>query len=365
MKISVSQKLLSKALMSVSRVTSSRLNLPVLSNILFRATDQGLVLEASNLETSMIYELGCKTEIPGDILVQAKLITDIISNVKSDKLQLVASQGVLEIVSDGFDSRVNLANPEDFVTISFDRNIKPLKFNSKELLEGFQKTSFAASIDQNHPSLSSVYLYKKADNIVLVSTDSYRLSEYKIDFEGQLDNGILLPINSIVELMRIISQSEAEEVQLFCDGKQALFVIDEISFITRLIEGNFPDYQMIIPKELSNQVSLNRQELIDAVKMADVFSRENSHIITLLFRAGKLTINSSDTQYGHNSTDIKINYQGEEINISLNASYLLPSIKALDSEEIQVNVVSQNDPVVINASPIDPRQLQLIMPLRS
>ncbi|MCA9349554.1 DNA polymerase III subunit beta [Candidatus Saccharibacteria bacterium] len=365
MKISVSQKLLAKALISISRITVGKTTLPILSNILFKANEQGLVLEASNLETSMIYELGCKTEVAGEILVPAKLITDIVSNVKADKLQLVAEGGVLEVVSEGFDSRLNLANPEDFVTISFDNTIKPLKLKSEQLLEGLQKTSFASSVDQNHPSLSSVYLYKKSDQVVLVATDSYRLAEYKIGFEGQIESGLLLPLMSVTELIRIISQSEAKEVQVLSDDKQALFIIDEIRFITRLIEGNFPDYQMIVPTELNNQVSLNRQELIDAIRMADVFSRENSHIITLLFRNGNLTVKSSDTQFGHNSTDLAISYDKEDLNISLNANYLLPSIKAIDSEDILVNVVSQNDPVVINSSPVNPDQLQLIMPLRS
>lgn len=368
MKLSVVQENLNKALTHTSRIVGTRTNLPVLGNILLSTEDSRLKVSATNLEMAITYTIGAKVESTGSLSVPAKLMAEIIANLPNDKLQLVSTDSNLLIKAAHFDAQLNGMAADEFPTIPEVKAIESIAINKAELADGLSQVVFAASPDESRPVLAGVIFIVNDNTLTLVATDSYRLAECKIDLKSSKSTMMIVPARTINELIRLLSEGVDGEVEIKFSKTEAVFEIGDISIVSRLIDGKFPDYKQIIPQSTKTEVTVERAELLKIVKVASIFARENANTIKLEFRDGSINIASSASSVGQNNSDIEVKMTGEPGEISLNARYLIDVLGILKSEQISVGINDKLEPCVIypiEKNKKDLSAVHIIMPLRS
>lgn len=366
MKLSVTQANLNKALTTVSRVVSTRNNLPILSNVLLNTTSSRLKISATNLELGITYFIGCKVEEEGAVTVPARLITSLVSNLANDKIQLISEKDNLHIKSINASSLVNGNSPDDFPEVPTVSSKSKFGIDSKQLLQLLSQVLTSASSDESRPVLAGIYLAQEGDTLIMAATDSYRLSEVKVKTKLNLASPIIIPLRSALEIVRILGSFEGE-VTVVVSKTEAMFSFGDIELVSRLIDGKFPSYNQIIPAKHTTTIELSRGELIHAVKVANLFAREGANTIRLESSKNNLKILSSATSVGENTSTIDIKSSGENAEIALNARYLSDALSTIESEQVSLKINGKLDPCLIEPDPVqaNPSVIHLIMPLRS
>lgn len=368
MKLSVVQENLNKALSHTSRIVGTRTNLPVLGNVLLSTEDSRLKVSATNLEMAITCTIGAKVESTGSLSVPAKLMAEIVSNLPNDKLQLVATDNNLLIKADHFDSKLNGIAADEFPTIPDVKAIQGFTIDVGELINALTQVVFAASPDESRPVLAGVIFILDENTLTLVATDSYRLAECKLDLKSDKQFTIVVPSRTINELIRLASDSTEDKIEIKFSKTEAVFEIGHISIVSRLIDGKFPDYKQIIPAAAKTEVTANRSELLDIVKVANIFARENANTIKLEFGDNTISVVSSASSVGQNKSDMEVSMSGGPGEISLNARYLIDVLSVLKSDSVYIGVNDKLDPCLIR--PVEKnkkvsRYVHIIMPLRS
>ncbi|MCC7543593.1 DNA polymerase III subunit beta [bacterium] len=367
MKISLSQEKFAKAINVVSRVVGSRTSLPILANILLDAHDGTLTLSATNLEIALTVSIGCKIEQTGSTSVPARLLNEVVQGLQSDKLQLVSNGDTLEISAAHTQASIQGIASEEFPaipTVDAKQSITLPGQLFKDLLE---RVSKAASLDESRPVLAGVYIHTDKSTLTLAATDSYRLAEEKVVLKDIPSFQSILPIRTVQEVIRLINPDEQEEVSLIVGENEIKFTSGDITLISRLIEGNFPNYTQIIPTESKTTLTCQRDELMAATRLAGVFARESAHTVRVTAEQGLMKIYAEAAQVGQNTSEVPIELKGDATEISLNARFLLDALGAYSEPQVEIRLNEKLDPcVVVPLQPRDNQQsLHLIMPLRS
>ena len=368
MKLSVVQENLHKALGSVGRVVGSRTSLPVLANVLLKTESSRLVVSATNLEIAISCSIGCKVEKEGATSVPARLFSELISGLPSDKLQLVTAGDNLSIKTTNFESQLNGIAASEFPTTPKVTPDAVLHIPAELLVQKLSKVVVAASADETRPVLAGVYFGLSSQTLTLAATDSYRLAETKLTgVKADKDIEVIVPAKTVNELIRIISDS-SDDVIVSIGKTEVQFEIGDISMVSRLIEGKFPNYAQIIPSKSTTSIVLNKTELTSVTKVTSLFARESAHTIKLDFGATGLTLSARASEVGENNSLMEGSLKGEAADISINARYLLDALSVIQTPEVEIAVNGKLDPCLIR--PItkkadDDNYIHIIMPLRS
>ncbi len=366
MKLSVIQENLNRALNNTTRIVGSRTSLPVLGNVLISTDKSRLKIIATNLEMAITYTIGAKIENNGSISVPAKLLSEVVSSLPNDKLQLVASGDNLILKSTHFNSQINGISVDEFPTIPQVKAESSIRLKSNILVDGLTKVVFASSPDESRPVLAGVIFIIKDNQLTLVATDSYRLAEVVTDLKDVKDATMIVPARTVSELIRIATESE-DDIEIKFSKTEAIFEINDISMVSRLVDGKFPDYKQIIPTNTKTKVVADRAELLNIVKVASIFARENANTIKLEFKDNSISIASSASSVGENKSSMDVKLTGEPAEISINARYLIDVLSVLKVDMIEIGVNDKLDPCVIR--PVEKNNkanyIHIIMPLRS
>lgn len=367
MKITVLAENLDKGLGIVSHIVNSNNSLEVLSNVLFSTKNGRLQLQATNLEMAVLIEIGAKVEKEGSITIPARLIFDLIHSIKKGKLQLVSEDNNLVVKSINNESKINGIAASEFPAIPEIKTIKKILIPTEYIISAFETTLNSVSLDESRPVLSAVKLACYDNKLICVATDSYRLSEYKIDFKNNSDFSIIIPYRAIIELIRTIKLTNPKTIELQISENEVLFKFSSITFISQLIEGKYPDYTKIIPTNSSTKIIIDKNKLIDSLKIATLFARENAQTVQLKIDSKKLIINSTTTAVGTNSSEIEHNIKTRDLEINLNAKYILDAINNLSSKKITMSFLDKLSPCVVTPTEQGKKNqtLHIIMPLRS
>ncbi|MBI4975432.1 DNA polymerase III subunit beta [Candidatus Peregrinibacteria bacterium] len=302
MKLFCSQKDLDDALNIVNKAISPNNTLPVLNNVLIKAEGKKLYFFATNLEIAISCSINADVRGEGAITVPAKLITNYVSLLTDEKVELSLSEGMsLSINSSTSHTKIKCINADEFPLIPKIEKGDEFSIKSKDLYEGISETVFAASLNSSRPILSGVFVSSFDGGIKLVATDSYRLAEKSINLKGKTscDVSSIVPARTMMELSKIISKLDNDDVKIHISKNQILFKVGDIDFISRLIEGKFPDYERIIPKENKTKFEVSTEDLALVLKRVSLFARENNNSIKLsVTNDGKLTISSEETKVG-------------------------------------------------------------------
>lgn len=367
MKISLTQENLAKALNGVTRIVGLRTSLPVLSNVLIQTDANRLKLSTTNLEIGINYWLGAKVETEGAITVPARLLGEYISNLPNETIHLETNKNVLHISSGHYESHLNGISAEEFPSIPSITKEPALSIDAKEFEEALNQVVIVASLDDARPVLNGVFIYTEAQDLVIAATDSYRLAERKLKLAKQPKQkiSVIIPARTINELLKMLSE-EDEAIDILLDENQVLFRFGSVEMVSRLIDGEFPDYRQLIPNDKQLEATLNTTEFTRVAKVASLFARESASSVMVEsdIKTKQLHLKSVASQVGDNTATIEAKIQGEDADVSLNSKYILDALAVIKSAEVNFTITGKLNPCLIKPTE-QTDYLHIIMPLRS
>jgi len=354
MKIISLQKNLKNCLYSVNHIAQKNLSLPILNNILINANDGVIKLITTNLELGITATLRGKIEESGSFTVDAKTISDYVSLLDNEKINISLVESDLLIESGSYKTKIKGSSADEFPLIPKIERLEFIKADLNSFKKALTQVVFAVSSDESRIELSGVLFSLNDKTMTIVGTDSYRLAEKKIEIENNFTQNrqLIIPVKTIQEIIRIISteQGDEENVQdifLYASDNQCLFVVGGIEIVSRLIDGHYPDYQQIIPQKNNCQTSFNRDTIMRAVKAASIFSRAGINDINFTFSKAGVNISSASGQTGEHEALIEGNFKGLDAKITLNYRYVLDGLSALSGETVVFSVIDDQTPCIL------------------
>ncbi|MBI5733616.1 MAG: DNA polymerase III subunit beta [Candidatus Kerfeldbacteria bacterium] len=363
MKFLCTQDNLLVGLGAVVHIASRNTALPILNNILLKTTKAGLELAATNLEVGITTTVRGKTEKEGAITIQGKLLLDWVNLTPVEKIELEVLDGNLLITAGKRHATIRGIPSDEFPVIpEISSGIKFVS-RSDELISALTCISLSVKTDEGRPEISGVLWQIKNNQLFLVGTDSYRLTEARVTIEGGQDIQIITPLKTVQELIRVASGSQ--DVQVLVNDNQILFTIDDTKIISRLVSGQYPDYQQIVPSQFINKLIIEKDELVQAVRAASLFVRAGINDIKLNYSPGGVVIiSSANTQIGENFTEIvPVKSEGEGVEIVFNYRYFLDGLQSIVTSRVVLELNNSNSPAMIK--PLERADFYyIIMPIR-
>ncbi len=366
MKFTCIKENLIKGLNAAAKIAGKNISLPILNNILISTQNEGIDLMATNLEFGIKAKIRGKTEATGKITVPAKILASFINYLPEEKVNFELTGSEIKINSGTWQTKIKTQPAEDYPLIPEVERKNCFKIKTSILVQTLSQTIFAAITNESRPELSGGFFKIKDDDLVVVATDSYRLAEKKTKTEGgKKEASFIVPIRTLQELTRVLSeQAIDEEVQIFWEENQIVFITPSIEFTSRLIDREYPDYAQIVPTSSQTQVTFSKDEMINAIKAASLFAKTGIYDVTLEFKApDKVIIKSANQQLGENQAVVACEVKGENNNIVFNYHYILEGLLNIPEEKVVLEITSPSNPAVLKpAGKAD--YLYLIMPIR-
>ena len=376
MRISSLQENFKQGLLIVGKIASKNVNLPILNNILIESKKEGLKLIATNLEIGITHNARGKIEEEGSFTVDSKIITDYISLLPNEKINLVKKDNNLRINCGNYQTKIKGQSAEDFPLIPKVEKKNEYSVLIEEFKKALAQVVFAVSLNEARLELSGVFFNFDNNSLTLAATDSYRLAEKKIKLKtakSEQNQKIIVPAKTLQELIRILSNlkengdvgSDNEEIKFYISENQILFIVKSTELVSRLIEGQYPDYKQIIPSSEQTTATINRNELTRAVKASALFSKTGINDVNLDFPAdkNKVVITSASGQTGESVTSLEAKVVGKDNGIIVNYHYLLDGLNNIESENIIIEIVDNNMPCILRSEK-DKEYLYIIMPIK-
>jgi len=365
MKVSVLKENLAKALSTCGRVVSTRGSLEILSNVMLSTESGRLKISATNLEVGVNYWLGAKVEKEGAITVPARLLTDVVNSLSTEKVELEIEEMNLHVNSQNDKLVIKGISVDEFPLIPSIENTS-FKISSRVLREALNLVNFAAALDEARPVLSGIYFNVDSDKLTLAATDSYRLAEKIVKLDKKITDKyeIIIPARALIELARTLADID-EDIKICIGDNQVLFAASELEFTSRLIEGNFPNYKQIIPETNDTKAIVKASELTSVLKVASLFARESANSVNIFVRSkGKIEVNATSSQIGDSTSVIEAEVSGKDGEISFNSKYILDVLSNIKEERVEFEISGKLNPGVVRP---EGRKdyTYIIMPLRS
>ncbi len=367
MNATCTQENFSRGIAFVSHLSSRHTSLPILNNILVSATEKGLDLIATNLEIGIRARVRAKVESPGDVTVNGKLIMEYVYLLpKGHNIVLSTVDGELKVSCGSQQSHIKGLSAEDFPllpTIEGNQTQK-IRIPVQELRRCVQKTMFAISPNETRPEIGGALFWVEGTALTVVGTDSYRLSELTTKVSESSGNcRVIIPVKTWSEVLRLSSMDLEGDAVITISENQIAMELGDVYLISRLIEGQYPDYKQIIPSDTTTVVTVKRDELVQAVKAASLFSKAGMNDIRLTTNEQAIQVSSSNIQVGENVVEVEATREGAEMTSTFNYRYLLDGLASLTTESIRMELVDKNSPAVLR-SPEEAGFLYLVMPIK-
>lgn len=364
MKLECNKEVLDKAIQKTTRLAGKHLTLPVLSCVFIEAFEDGRVLlKSTNLDLGLELEIKAKVFEVGNVAVPANIFYGVLSSVKDDVLILEKKDNNLKIETKSNSALIKCMQSEDFPSIPKLEKINPIKINYQDLMLGFKSVWYSASNSSIKPELGSVYIYKGDNGLVFVSTDSFRLAEKTINTKVSDDfPTTLIPYKNVAEIMKIFEDGN-EDIEIIFEKNQAAFIRKNVYLVSRLIDGNFPDYKQIVPKSYVSSATILKNDLINAIKTSNIFSDNlNQTKIKVINKEKILDIESKNNDVGEYRESIKASISGDDIELNFNNRYITECMQSIPSESITLSFGGIGKPLMITGSS-DKSFVYIVMPM--
>jgi DNA polymerase III subunit beta len=369
-KLSLMQENLARGLQIVGRAVSSRATLPVLSNVLLRTEDAGLKLTTTNLEIGITCWVPGKIETDGTLTVPARLFADIVNSLPPGERVDLESDGAdsLRIRSGRFRAHIKGIEADEFPAIPSAGERPTTRVAQKVLRSALGEVAFAAASDESRPILTGVLTRFAGDRLTLAAADNYRIAVKTIDVLDPVEEkSVVVPARSYTELARILSDSDDPvDVVLAPAKNQVLFHVDGIDLITRLVDGQFPNYQQVLPTSHSTRAVVDREDLLKATRLSALIASSSANVVKITVPgdgAGTVAV-SANAEIGDNEGEIEAAVEGEGTTIAFNARFLTEVLQNLDAHQLALEFNGPLSPGVLR--PIgDPDYVHVIMPVRT
>ncbi|MEO8065534.1 MAG: DNA polymerase III subunit beta [Candidatus Doudnabacteria bacterium] len=364
MKLICTKENLKKGLFVVSRVVGTGNPLQVLNNILFK-TDQGRIkLSSTNLEIGVNTWVGGKIEEEGALTVPAKLINEYINNLPSDKVTLGTKDNTtLVLESENYYTNIKGLSHEDFPLIPQVTEDPFAKIDATELKNALSETIWASAANETQPEISGIFMAFEQDMVRVAATDRYRLAERTAHLlePATGTKEVIIPARTVAELYKILTIGQGQ-VEIYFSDSQVLFKFDETELISRLIDGSYPDYRQIIPKEFKTEAVVEREEFMHALKAASLFAPDSNNV-NLEVKSTGITVTAASMASGENTTKIKAKVTGDENKAVFNFRYLLDCLNNLSEPSINFKMINDASPAAITPAGRD-NYTYIVMPIK-
>jgi DNA polymerase-3 subunit beta len=366
MELIVTQENFARALSAVGRVASNKTGLPILNNILLRTDGNRLLVAATNLEVATTQYIGAKVVKPGAITVPARLISEFVSSLPKDSIELKVVNSNIHISSGKFKSIINGVIADEFPelpTINEEVSIS-YSINTDDFKQAVSQTVITASSDSTRPVLTGVYWHSHEGQLYLAATDGYRLSERRL-VETKSEVAAIIPVQTLQEVLRVIVD-DADTVEIIFDESQVRFRINEAEIISRLVDGNFPDYRQLIPAKSDINATVQKTDFVRVTKVAGLFARESggSVVLTVDEDNNSVSLHSIASEYGENTSELSAEVKGSG-QVTLNSRYLAEALSALDGDVLEFGFSGKLSPCIFKSVSKDTNYYHIIMPLKS
>ena len=370
MDFSIEKNELQKALYRAQGVVERRTAMPILANILLEAKNGNIIITATDLEVGIRGSYSAQVEKEGSITVPAKHLYEIVKELPEGKVTFKRKENFwVEITSGKVFFNIVGLSPEDYPALPSYKDKKFYEIKPEILREMIQKTIFSVSTDETRYHLNGVFFEKPKNGeslVRMVATDGHRLSliDKEIEFSEELSftRGVIIPRKGLVELKRLLEEGEGTHEIAF-DPNHVVIKKDKLIIFIRLIDGEFPDYEQVIPQEHSKKVILNKEKFLGSLRRISLLSNDRSKAIKLSLKNDVLEISTNNPEVGEAKEEIDISYQGGDLEAGFNAKYFMDVLNAMESEEISLEFNDKLSPGVIR-SVGDDKYICVVMPMR-
>ena len=367
MKITIAKDQIITGLQAVQNVVSTRTTLPILSNVLIKVEKDRLEFTATDLDVTVACAVEASVKKPGSSTVPVKKLFGIVRELNNPEIEIeVDEKNMCSVRSGASFYKINGLAAEEFPPLPKFKEDKKVVLPQEKIKGMLKKTSFAISTDESRYVLNGIFISLKEHKMTMVATDGRRLAlvDEEVDLSEKSQGEFIVPAKAGNELNRLLN--DKGELELRYSDNQASFTLkDEKGFsiliITKLIEGNYPNYRQVIPAEAKERVALGREEFLHALKRAEIMTSEKSNSVKLTFGKNNLAITANSPEVGEARESLAINYKGKEMAIAFNPKYMIDPLNALPNEEVFLELIDELSPGVFK---INGPFLYVVMPMR-
>ena len=363
MKLECGIEKIKNAVLSADRVSGKNLTLPILGSLLLSAQDKNLKIKSTNLSVGIEVDIPVKVEKEGVVAISSKHLSGVFSGIdQGGNLLLESFGGNVSLKTKRSNIKLKGEPADDFPTIP---KVEGVSFIIKisDFIEGLKSVYYSSAVSDIKPEISSVYVYTQDEYLVFVSTDSFRLAEKRIKVKNIPEvPGMIIPFKNIPEILRVLGEGGGE-VEICFNKNQISFSFGDTYLTSRLIDGNFPDYGQIIPKENKTQATLLKEDLLNTLKLSNVFADKFNQVNLKISPKEKVfEISSSNTDVGENQTQLEASLEGEDVSLNFNYKYFLDCFQSINSDSVLIQLLGPSKPIVIKGVS-DRTFLYLVMPM--
>lgn len=373
MKITCTKDNLSKALSIVGGIANKNVNLPILGNVLIKADDQQTEIIATNLELAIVAHVRSKVDEPGSFTVPAKTLSEFVNLLSDDKIEMELKDNELLITCGKSSTKIKGTPADEFPVIPSVSDGSGFLFNAEQLKSGLGQTVSSLARSEIRPELSGMYFGFNTSyysGLIIAATDSYRLAEKKIKVQqGEGEFKIIVPGRTAQEIIHILSLADNEDkeqnVRILVGENQIAMHYGNIQLVSRLVEGNYPDYAQIIPKEFKTSALFDTGKMTKEIKMASLFTTIGVNAISCIINSkeGVVKLASTSSQTGEYSSEIAAEINGEDNSIMLNHRYVLDGLNNIKSETSILKMINADSPCLFVPTN-DDTFVYIVMPIR-
>jgi len=372
MKITVLKENLKKGLAVVERIVGKSLTLPILNNILIKADKTYLNLISTNLEVGVKYWILAKVEKEGGVTIPSKVLSSFIANIPEDKISMDLKENTVKIDAKNYKTQIKGISAQEFPIIPDIETTEYTEIDAQPFCEAIASIIGFCNQNQSRPELSGVYINFDKDAIDFVATDSFRLAERTVNLKSSIKGGFsfILPQKTAAEVVNIFA--EEQKVRIYYSANQVLFESyfsetkqPKIQLNSTLIQGNYPPYKDLVPQKFATTVTLSRDEFINQLKTASLFSTKTNEVrLELDSKQKQINVFSQNPDVGENQSNMEAEIAGKDLSVNFNYRFLLEGAAAIKTKNISFELNTEEAPAIIK--PIGEKNfVYLVMPVRS
>ncbi len=366
MKIEINCQKLKEAVSLVERVAGKHLTLPILSCVLLESKKNTATLKSTNLDVGVEVSVPVKSGDDETVAVPGNIISSFVSQIfdPNQVVRMETSSGNLNILASKSKGNIKTFPPEDFPTIPRVTDGKISVLPAELLIKGLKSVWYSSSVSSVKPELASVYVYKDGESLVFAATDSFRLAEKRIKLPKTTNmNDILIPFKNIADIVRVLEHINGE-VEVCMNKNLVSFSSNGVYLVSRIIDGVFPDYKQIIPKGYITEAVVLKQDLINALKISNIFSDKFNQVhFTVDPKAKIFEIQTKNSDIGENKAAVDAALTGDRLEINFNYKYIVDCFQSIDADSVSLQFSGLNKPMVIRPVSGDQSFMYLVMPM--
>jgi len=362
MKFNVTKEKLLEGLQQVQNVVSTRTTLPILSNVLLQAKGNEVLLTTTDLDVGVRGSFEANVEKEGATTLPARRLFTIIRELPSSEVQFeVDGKNAASIRSGQSFFKILGLPEEEFPPLPKFDNAKVITIRQKDLRDGLRKTSYAISTDETRYVLNGLLFSLKENKLTLVATDGRRLAmvDIELEFPRSHEADIIVPTKAVTELQRLLT--DEGEVKVSVGSGQIAFDLNNTLLVSKLIEGNYPNYKQVIPAETKERVTLERETFLNSLRRVSLLASDKSNSIKLNFSKNNIDITANTPEVGEAKESLAVVYKGREFSIAFNPEFFMAPLRALTEDEVFLDLIDEMSPGVLK---IQTPFLYVLMPMR-